>query len=56
MEDNLKTGADMAESAEFYKVSILLDFYGQLHSRQYEILDMYYNNDYSWERSPGNLA
>jgi predicted DNA-binding protein YlxM (UPF0122 family) len=33
---------------EFYTVSILLDFYGQMVTkRQYDILDLYYNSDYS---------
>lgn len=33
---------------EYTKIAILLDFYGQLlTSRQYQILDMYYNSDYS---------
>lgn len=33
---------------EYAKVAILLDFYGQLlTSRQYQILDLYYNSDYT---------
>jgi len=33
---------------EYAKVAILLDFYGQLLTpRQYQILDLYYNSDYT---------
>ena len=33
---------------ELYTIGILLDFYGQMVTkRQYEILDLHYNNDYS---------
>jgi uncharacterized protein len=36
------------EMERFYEISMLLDFYGQLITkRQYEILDMHFNNDYS---------
>jgi predicted DNA-binding protein YlxM (UPF0122 family) len=34
---------------DLYKISLLLDFYGQmLTKRQYEILDLHYNSDYSF--------
>ncbi len=34
---------------ELYKISLLLDYYGQMVTkRQYEILDLHYNSDYSF--------
>ncbi|NLH96200.1 MAG: YlxM family DNA-binding protein [Clostridiaceae bacterium] len=33
---------------ELFRVSLLLDFYGQmLTKRQYDVLDLYYNSDYT---------
>jgi len=34
---------------ELYMISLLLDYYGQMVTkRQFEILDLHYNNDYSF--------
>jgi predicted DNA-binding protein YlxM (UPF0122 family) len=39
---------NVSDMDDLYKISMLLDFYGQmLTKRQYEILDLHYNSDYS---------
>lgn len=50
MKDNIKANNNLLNNAHtLYEISILLDFYGQLLTkRQYEILDMHYNNDLSF--------
>jgi uncharacterized protein len=41
---------------DLYEISMLLDFYGQLiTNRQYEILDLHYNSDYSFGEIAGYL-
>lgn len=41
---------------ELFEISLLLDFYGQLITRrQYEVLDLHYNSDYSLGEIAQNL-
>lgn len=49
VKDNMKADPELlADARSIYEISILLDFYGQLlTARQFEILDMHCNSDYS---------
>jgi predicted DNA-binding protein YlxM (UPF0122 family) len=41
---------------DLFEISMLLDFYGQLITkRQYEIMDLHYNSDYSFGEIAGFL-
>ena len=41
---------------DLYEVSLLMDFYGQMITqRQFEILDLHYNSDYSFGEIAENL-
>jgi len=47
----------MKDAQEMYEIGVLADFYGRLLTkRQYEIVDMYYNYDYSLGEIAENLG